>query len=171
MKRRKVFIIILAVIVSIALTAFGIWFFVGYEERHELDGLSEENLLELTVTSNNIENSDERTQIFIDFEKGTIIVGNRIEYNGKEPAKEVALTEEQCEELREYIVEYSSKVKSKEKEYWPHSYEYPPMFIKFYYVVRFGDSDNYKEYLETGALCYPDDWEEFVDTLLKYYYN
>ena len=46
-------------------------------------------------------------------------------------------------------MEYSSKVKSKEKEYWPHSYEYPPMFIKFYYVVRFGDSDNYKEYLET----------------------
>ena len=171
MKKRKILLIIASIVGTIALIIFGFIFYRNYKIRHELDDLSADNLLYLRVISNNADNHDEHIIIEIDFEKRTIIEGFRIKFDDEEPAKEVSLTEEQCEELKEYIVEYSHKVKAKEKEYWPRSYEYPPMFILFYYTIEYGEGENYKEYQQNGALCYPDDWDEFVEILLKYYYN
>lgn len=145
------------------------YFFRGYEARHKLDGLTADNLLYLTLESNYIDKIDKSIEIEIDFEKGTIISGTREEFMKDDLSpKEVVLTEEQCQALKEYIVEYSHKVKAKEKEYWPQASEYPPMFILFRYEIRFGDSENYQEYKADGALCCPDKWDEFVKMLMEY---
>ena len=45
------------------------------------------------------------------------------------------------------------------------------MFILFYYTIEYGEGENRNEYRQSGALCYPDDWDEFMEVLLKYYYN
>lgn len=75
--------------------------------------------------------------------------------------EEYALSEEQCSELRELILEYSQRVKEKEDEYWPHTEEYPDMFRLFTFDM-WGEDKRYKE---DGALCYPDGWEEFIGNL------
>ena len=77
----------------------------------------------------------------------------------------VELTEEQCQRLKEYVVEYTYKVKAKEKEYWPQTDEYPAMYGLFSYEIKFGEDE---EYSQTGALCYPDGWEEFLDMLIEH---
>lgn len=77
--------------------------------------------------------------------------------------EEFALSEEQGKELRELILQYSHTVKDKEDEYWPDSDEYPDMLVLFQFDVR-GGEDN-KRYRASGALCYPDGWEEFIGDL------
>lgn len=75
--------------------------------------------------------------------------------------KEYALSEEQCSKLREFILEYSGTVKEKENTYWPQTEEYPAMITLFKFEI--GGED--KRYKETGALCYPDGWEVFIENL------
>ena len=169
MRKRKIFISIACVIGSIVLLFLGYILYKNYKDKHELDDLTADNLLELRLRSSNVDNSDDDIIIEIDFEKRIMIAGTRKEIRGdNSSAREVVLTKEQCQDLKEYIVEYSHKVKAKENEYWPQSYEYPPMFIKFYYNIKYGNGENYKEYIANGALCYPDGWDEFVNTLLEY---
>ena len=165
-KRNKIIIIICASVILVALFAIAISRWIdAYEDKHELDDLKENNLLSLSLESNNSDNHDERIEIEVDFEKRTIIIlGTRKEFSTDEQ-KEVELTEEQCQRLKEYVVEYTYKVKAKEKEYWPQTDEYPAMYGLFSYEIKFGEDE---EYSQTGALCYPDGWEEFLDMLIEH---
>lgn len=76
-------------------------------------------------------------------------------------AEEFALSEEQSNELRELILQYSQTVKEQEDEYWPNTSEYPDMLVLF----RFDMRSEEKQYKTDGALCYPDGWEEFIEEL------
>jgi len=71
------------------------------------------------------------------------------------------LSVEQCNELRQLILEYSQTVKEQEDEYWPDTDEYPDMLVLF----KFEMTGEKKRYRASGALCYPDGWEEFVENL------
>lgn len=71
------------------------------------------------------------------------------------------LSVEQCNELRQLILEYSQTVKEQEDEYWPDTDEYPDMLVLF----KFEMTGEKKRYRASGALCYPDGWEEFVGEL------
>lgn len=75
----------------------------------------------------------------------------------------IKLNEEQSDELRQLILQYSQTVKEKEDEYWPHTSEYPDMLVLFNFDMR-GEE---KQYKADGALCYPDGWEEFIEDLKK----
>lgn len=75
--------------------------------------------------------------------------------------EEYTLSEDQCSKLREFILEYSKTVKEKKDEYWPQTEEYPAMLILFKFEIRGED----KRYKETGALCYPDGLEGFIENL------
>lgn len=86
-------------------------------------------------------------------------------YPGEEEARidneTIKLNEEQSDELRQLILQYSQTIKEKEDEYWPHTSEYPDMLVLFYFDMR-GEK---KQYKADGALCYPDGWEEFIEDL------
>lgn len=71
------------------------------------------------------------------------------------------LSDDQCNELREFILEYSLIVKEQEDEYWPKTDEYPDMIILFDLRIR-GEE---KEYRADGGLCHPDGWKEFIEDL------
>lgn len=75
--------------------------------------------------------------------------------------EEYDLNEEQCEQLKELILQYAVKVEEKSEDYWPHTEEYPDMTILFAFEVW----DEEKTYREMGALCYPDGWDEFWQEL------
>lgn len=86
-------------------------------------------------------------------------------YPGEEEARidneTIELNEEQSDELRQLILQYSQTVKEKEDEYWPHTSEYPDMLVLFDFDMRGGE----KQYKADGALCYPDGWGEFIEDL------
>lgn len=167
-KRNKIIIIICISVLLVLFLTIGIWHWIdSYKNKHELDDLDEKNLLSLSIESNNSENHNERMEMYIDFEKRTINSEIKTENNAKEE-KEVVLTEEQCEELKEYIADYSHKVKEKENEYWPQTDEYPAMYTLFRFKLEFEDSEGSGKYSESGALCYPDGWDEFIDKLMEY---
>lgn len=166
--RNRIIVIVCVSIFMILLLTLVIKHFVNeYKDKHELDDLNEKNLLLLSLVSNNAEEHDEGVEIEVDFEKRTIISGTRKQFKANEQ-KEVVLTDEQCQELKDYIVDYSNKVKTKEKEYWPQTDEYPDMFILFHYSVTYSEGETEKVYRTDGALCYPEDWEEFLAKLMEY---
>ncbi len=86
-------------------------------------------------------------------------------YPGEEEARidneTIKLNEEQSDELRQLILQFSQTVKEQEDEYWPHTSEYPDMLVLFNFDMRGGE----KRYRADGALCYPDGWEEFIEAL------
>lgn len=167
-KRNQIIIIICVSVLLVVLFVIGILHLLdAYKDKHELDDLQEKNLLSLSIKSNNSDNHDEGIEINVDFEKRAVIWAIRKENNGKEE-KEVVLSEEQCQELKDYIVDYSHKVKAKEKEYWPQTDEYPDMYMLFSYKVKYSVDEKNMEYRTSGALCYPDRWEEFIEKLMEY---
>ena len=138
--------------------------------KEELNNLTADNLLYVSIESNDVEDSEQNVIIYIDTEDGVICAGKRNEFHDEDdtaPA-EITLTKEQCQELKERIVEYTYTVKEGEKDYWPQSDEYPEMLVLFRYEIWYGDSEDYEEYRETGALCYPEGWDDFVESLLGY---
>ena len=68
------------------------------------------------------------------------------------------LSDDRCNELQKLILEYSLRVKEQEDEYWPDTDEYPDMLVLFEFEMN-GEE---KRYRDTGALCYPDGWEDFI---------
>lgn len=141
-------------------------------DSHELESLSADSIsyLEISSRADGGEYSaaggyPEDVRIRIDFEKGTICRGKEDEFWGDDASPEVKdLTKEQCDELKELIIEYSSTVEKQEKEYWPQSDEYPEMMLLFEYELWLGE----QRYKQDGALCYPDGWSEFIETLMEY---
>ena len=73
------------------------------------------------------------------------------------------LSDDRCNELQKLILEYSLRVKEQEDEYWPDTDEYPDMLVLF----EFEMNGEVKRYRATGALCYPDGWEDFIEELKK----
>lgn len=132
----------------------------------DLENLTADNLFSLDIDSNSEENSEENIRIVIRFDKGIICSGKATEFRDDDDTMpEVkSLTEEQLEELKEYVIEYSYKVQEKKDEYWPHYDEYPAMAVLFRYDLWYGE----EKYKEDGALCYPDGWDEFIETLMAY---
>lgn len=173
MKKKNIIISVIGVALIIAVVLIGFIIFSGNgkkSKKSELSGLTKDNLLTLSLESRNKENSDEDILVEIDFKENLLKAGKRSEFMHYEDAmpKELTLTDEQCDELKKYVVDYSRKVEAQKEDYWPQTDEYPEMFIMFTYDIAFGDSDDYKEYRESGALCYPDGWSEFIKTLMEY---
>ena len=167
-KRNKIIIISSSIVLLVGFFVVGILYYIdAYKDKHEMDDLNEKNILSLSLKSNNSDNYNESIEIEMDFEERTIISVIKKENNKKEE-KEVVLTDEQCQELKDYIVDYSHKVKAKEKEYWPQTDEYPEMYILFNYRITYSEDETEKVYRTDGALCYPDDWQEFLEKLMEY---
>ncbi len=132
----------------------------------DLKNLTADNMIYVSIMSNNSDDSNQIVQIDMLLDEGVM---ERDVWNGTDTTStEVILTEEQCQELREQIVEYSHTVQDKEKDYWPQEDEYPEMEILFMYEIWFGNDEYYEEYRQNGALCYPDGWDAFVENLLAY---
>ena len=128
-----------------------------------LDNLTDENLYSVSIESYDEETSN-TIHIEIDFYDETLRRGIRPDST----SETVNLTDTQCTELRKYIAQYSHTVKEKEQEYWPQTSEYPEMYVLFSYDICFDDNGHYEDYKESGALCYPDGWNEFIEYLLAY---
>ena len=156
--KKRIFQIVLTCLVG--LTLFSI---TACSEKNELDNLTDENVFSVSIESFDEENAN-TTYIEIYFYDGTL---RRRTMPGS-TSEEIVLTETQCKELRKYIAEYSHTVKEKEQEYWPQTSEYPEMLILFSYEICFDDNGHYKDYKESGALCYPDGWNDFIEYLLTY---
>lgn len=141
-----------------------------YYYTDDLSNLTADNITRLRIDSYAEEDGEdgypEDVQIEIDFEKGTICSGTEEKFRDDDDSlPEVkTLTEEQCEELKDLIIEYAHTVQEKEEEYWPQTEEYPAMIILFEYNLWFGG----KRYKQDGACCYPDGWSEFVAKLMAY---
>lgn len=164
-KRNKIIIISSSIVLLVALLVIGISYWLDwYKDKHRLDDLTSDNLLYLELESNYIDEREESIKIKMNFENRTITSGTQKQFIANEQ-KETVLNEEQCQELKDYIVEYSHKVKAKEKEYWPQTDEYPDMYRLFDYKIEFEDGEVYRT---SGALCYPDDWEMFIEKLMGY---
>lgn len=132
----------------------------------DLKNLTADNLFYVSIMSNNSDDSNQNVRIQISLDEGVI---ERDFWDGDNTkSTEVILKEEQCQELREQIVEYSHTVQEKEKDYWPQTDEYPAMMVLFEYEIWFGDDEYYEKYRQNGALCYPDGWDAFVEKLLAY---
>ena len=163
--RNRIIVIVCVSILMVLMLTLVIKHFVNeYKDKHELDDLEADELLSLTLESNYLDEFENSIKVEIDFEKRTMIYGTRKEFKDNN-SKEVVLTEEQSQKLKKYIVEYTHNVKAKEKEYWPQTDEYPDMFTLFNYKIEFGDGEVYRT---SGALCYPDDWEIFIEKLTEY---
>lgn len=131
-------------------------------DKH-LQGISEENISYLFVISRNEETEKEKS-IEVNIDERWMVI-NESDLFEKEPEEEkITLTEDQCQELRKLILDYSYQVHDKEHDYWPDTEEYPPMLVLFEYKVCYGE----ESYSDDGALCYPDGWEEFIKTLESY---
>ena len=172
MKKKNIIISVIgiAIIIAVVLIVVIVISGNGNKGKKKIAGLTKDNLLTLSLESRNKDYSEEDILVEIDFVEKMLKTGTRREFMNYEDAmpKELVLTDEQCDELKEYIVDYSHKIKEKEDEYWPKTDEYPEMFVLFEYDITFGDSENYKEYSADGALCYPDGWSEFIKTLMEY---
>ena len=96
-------------------------------DSHKLESLSAEAITYLEIVSRAEDGGyPEDVRIEIDFEQGTICRGDEKEFWGDNASPEVKeLTKEQCDELKELIIEYSCTVQKKEKAYWPQTDEYP----------------------------------------------
>lgn len=135
------------------------------ERTDDLETLTADNLFCLNIDSYSEEDSEEDIRIVIYFDEGTICSGKAKEFWDDDTMPEVkSLTEEQIKELKQYVIEYSYKVQEKKDDYWPHYDEYPEMAVLFRYDLWYGE----EKYREDGALCYPDGWDEFIETLMSY---
>lgn len=123
------------------------------EQRVDPAEFKEEEILWFDLESRDEETAGLTEDISIELFPGdTKAVINREEY---------ALSEDQCDRLRKFILEYSGTVREKKNAYWPQTEEYPDMLVLFEFEI--GGED--KRYRENGALCYPDGWEEFIEDL------
>lgn len=125
----------------------------GKSQDKDLQGILEDNIWQLSIESMD-EETEERKSIDVYLNERRLVV-DEVETN---------LTEEQCQELRRLILDYSYQVHDQKYDYWPHTEEYPEMLVLFRYRVCYGE----KEYSEDGALCYPEGWEMFIKTLENY---
>ncbi|MCQ2527720.1 MAG: hypothetical protein MJ108_01220 [Saccharofermentans sp.] len=108
---------------------------------------TEKSFVEEGIYSISLRDNDTDDEISIDFNKKTLTI------NGEK----YTLTDEQSDDILIYMTEFSLAVEAKEYDYWPHSEEYPDMFVLFEYSVNHQRWD--------GALCYPDNWNEMIDYL------
>ena len=99
------------------------------------------------------EETDEREEISLWLEPG--------EGEADIDGEKYELSDDRCNELQKLILEYSLRVKEQEDEYWPDTDEYPDMLVLFEFEMN-GEE---KRYRATGALCYPDGWEDFIGDL------
>lgn len=176
---KKIFIVKIAACLLVAAVIMGIGVFVYQGQKKPVDP-EEEIVDEGTAEPEEKREWRERVDDPAEFEAEEIYWFAVFSYNeaggttddislwlypGEERATindvEFALNEETSNELRELIFQYSRTVKEQEDEYWPHTSEYPDMRTLFRFDMR---SDE-KQYKATGALCYPDGWEEFIKEL------
>lgn len=123
------------------------------EQRVDPSEFEADEILWFDLECRDEETADLTEDISIEMYPGdTTAVINKEEYE---------LSEEQCSKLREFILEYSGTVKENKNAYWPQTEEYPAMITLFKFEIRGED----KRYKETGALCYPDGWEVFIENL------
>ena len=99
------------------------------------------------ITDISLSDNETGDRVYIDFENHTMTINDEM----------YILSDEQNEEILEYMTEYTIAVKAKDDEYWPNTEEYPDMLILFDYRVNNQRWD--------GALCYPDNWAEMIDYL------
>lgn len=118
-----------------------------------LQGMSEENILYLSIEIHD-EETDVEKQIDVYMDTQKLVINDM----------ETALTAEQCRELRSLIYQYTYQVEVQKSDYWPQTEEYPDMRVLFCYRVWYGE----ERYSQSGALCYPDGWQQFIHTLEEY---
>lgn len=158
----KIFLILLF-LAALGITGFGI---LAHNRKESAEADDEGPVRKNTMEGIGIEEivaagflyykDEETTDIDIIFnEEGGI--AEITEINNGRTEREFELNEEQCERLKELILQYGSKVEEKSEYYWPNTDEYPDMRRLFCFEV-WSEEIIYKE---TGALCYPDGWEEF----------
>ncbi|MCQ2531687.1 MAG: hypothetical protein MJ093_03165 [Saccharofermentans sp.] len=111
------------------------------------EGYTEKSFEEEGIYSISLSDNETNDSIRIDFEEKTLTIND----------ENYELTDEQNEEILTYMTDFSIAVKAKDDDYWPHSDEYPDMFVLFRYSVNHQRWD--------GALCYPDNWTEMLDYL------
>lgn len=112
------------------------------------------------ISCGTIESNEVNTSI------GFYVMDNKIDVSGTYCGEsfESFLTDDKMEEFINEIANYSPKVQEKEYDYWPHTDEYPEMYVLFDYILLF---DNGYKYRMDGAECYPDDWDDFIERLVK----
>ena len=94
------------------------------------------------------------------------VMDDRIDVSGKNNGEsfENTLTDDKMDLFLNEIANYSPTVQEKEYDYWPHTDEYPEMYVLFEYCILF---DNGYKYKMDGAECYPDGWDEFVERMFE----
>lgn len=70
------------------------------------------------------------------------------------------------EKIQKIICDYCKVIERKKHDYWPSTDEYEAMFVLW--EVNFRNEDGLFSYRKSGALCYPDDWEEFLESIEAY---
>lgn len=163
MNNKKVLKILLIVLLLAALGigGFGI---MAYslnkpdETSNTIEGIEKIAVADFFYYKNEETNEREDIVIYFNEKDGTAEI---VETSNKTSELEFELNEEQCKRLQELILQYGYKVEDKSEDYWPHTDEYPDMCLLFSFEVR-SEEMTYKE---TGALCYPDGWEEFWEEM------
>ena len=140
-------------------------------KMHDEKSVDEENKkiddTELTDAINNsniscgtIASNEQNTRI--DF----FVMEDKIDVSGKYNGEifEKILTDDKMIAFLNELADYSPTVQKKEYDYWPHTDEYPEMYVLFDYNILF---DNKYEYKMDGAECYPDGWDEFIKKIVE----
>lgn len=146
----------------IAIMLIGCFVLVGCGEKNATNVDSElvDALENSKLSCGTIASNEKNTRISFFVMDGKIDVSG--EYCGE--SFESILTDEKMEKFMNEIVNYSTTVQEKENDYWPHTDEYPEMYVLFDYTILF---DNEYKYRMDGAECYPDGWDEFIARIVK----
>jgi len=155
-------------------------FEVGFDVVLAEDGSSFEYRDKIFVRENTKNNNSELTEVIKNSKLscGTIasneedtridyfIMDDKIYVTGKYSGKsfEIDLTDDKMEQFINEIIEYAPTVQEREYDYWPHSDEYPEMYVLFEYELLFENGYKYKM---DGANCYPADWNQFVNKIVE----
>lgn len=150
------------IIVIMATMLIGCFALTGCSEKNTTNVDSEliDALQNSNPSSGTIASNEKNTRISFFVMDGKIEVSGQ--YYGEE--FETSLTDEKMETFVNEIVNYSTTVQEKENDYWPHTDEYPEMYVLFEYTILF---DNEYKYRMDGAECYPDGWDEFIERIAE----
>lgn len=149
---RSAFLSKSVLIFLIFLSVSGLWGCNAMKEKDkvELENITEDNISKVYIR-NLSSDTDQMSTYDIDLENAKLVIDD----------ENFDLTNEQCQEIRKLVLDYTYRVEEQKDDYWPKTEEYPDMKILFDYKIEYGE----ETYSMDGALCYPDGWDEFISAL------
>lgn len=149
---QKAFLSKYVLIFVVFLSVSGLWGCNTMNEntKVELENISEDNIKTVYI-KNLSSDTDQMSTYDIDLENAKLTI-NKENFD---------LTNEQCQEIRKLVLDYTYRVEEQKDDYWPKTEEYSDMKILFDYKIEYGE----ETYSMDGALCYPDGWDEFISAL------